>query len=116
MWEFKSKVIVMLCSLTEEEGQEACHPFWPYDEGSSAKYGKLTVTLQSETSYDSFIQRKMLIQDEKVCHFPPHSSSRRHTHHHTGSAGGSGRGCGDHTVPVARLARAREASLHWVCC
>ena len=65
MWEFKSKVIVMLCSLSEE-GQEACHPFWPYDDGSTAKYGKLSVTLQSETSYDSFVQRKMLVQDEKV--------------------------------------------------
>ena len=65
MWEFKSKVMVMLCSLSED-GHEACHPFWPYDEGSTAKYGKITVTLQSETSYDNFIQRKMLIQDDKV--------------------------------------------------
>ena len=65
MWEFKSKVMVMLCSLTED-GHEACHPFWPYDEGGIAKYGKITVTLQTETSYDSFIQRKMLIQDDKV--------------------------------------------------
>ena len=65
MWEFKSKVMVMLCSLSED-GHEACHPFWPYDEGSTAKYGKITVTLQTETSYESFIQRKMLIQDDKV--------------------------------------------------
>ena len=65
MWEFKSKVMVMLCSLSED-GHEACHPFWPYDEGGTAKYGKITVTLQSETSYESFIQRKMLLQDDKV--------------------------------------------------
>ncbi|CAI8024471.1 Receptor-type tyrosine-protein phosphatase alpha [Geodia barretti] len=34
MWEFKSKVMVMLCSLSED-GHEACHPFWPYDEGET---------------------------------------------------------------------------------
>jgi protein tyrosine phosphatase len=70
MWEFKSKVMVMLCSLTED-GHEACHPFWPYDEGGTAKYGKITVTLQTETSYDSFIQRKMLIQDDKAVQMGP---------------------------------------------
>ena len=69
MWEFKSKVMVMLCDFTED-GHEACHPFWPSNEGDSAKYGKMTVTLQSENEYDNFVQRKFLVQDEKVspCH------------------------------------------------
>ena len=65
MWEFKSKVMVMLCDFTED-GHEACHPFWPSNEGDSAKYGKMTVTLQSENEYDNFVQRKFLVQDEKV--------------------------------------------------
>ena len=65
MWEFKSKVMVMLCKFSEE-GTEACHPFWPTKEGDSAKYGKITVTLQSETSYENFFARKFLIHDDKV--------------------------------------------------
>jgi protein tyrosine phosphatase len=65
MWEFKSKVMVMLCNFTEE-GHQACHPFWPSNEGESAKYGKMTVTLQSETQYDNFYTRKFLIHDDKA--------------------------------------------------
>ena len=65
MWEFKSKVMVMLCNFTED-GKEACYPFWPDNEGSSVKYGKITVTLQSETEYDNFFSRKFLVHDEKV--------------------------------------------------
>ena len=65
MWEFKSKVMVMLCNVNEE-GQEACHPYWPEKEGESGKYGKIMVTLQSEASYGDFCTRKFFIQDQKV--------------------------------------------------
>ena len=50
MWEFKSKVMVMLCSFTED-GHEVCHPFWPNNEGDMAKYGKINVIFQSTTTF-----------------------------------------------------------------
>ena len=65
MWEFKSKVMVMLCSFTED-GHEACHPFWPNNEGDTAKYGKTTVTLQSQNSFDEFTIRKLFVEGEEV--------------------------------------------------
>lgn len=54
--------MVMLCNV--EDG--SCHPYWPEKEEESAKYGKISVTLQAETAYDDFYTRKFLIQDEKV--------------------------------------------------
>ena len=65
MWEFKSKVMVMLCNFTED-GHEACHPFWHVNEGDTAKYGKITVTLQRENSFGEFITRKILMEGEQV--------------------------------------------------
>ena len=65
MWEFKSKVMVMLCNLTED-GHEACHQFWPTNEGNTAKYGKITVTLQRESSLGDFVTRKLLMKEEQV--------------------------------------------------
>ena len=74
MWEFKSKVMVMLCNLNEE-GQEACHPYWPEEEGGSGRYGKIMVTLQAEASYGDFCTRKFFIHDEKVAPDGPPSVS-----------------------------------------
>ena len=65
MWEFKSKVMVMLCDFTED-GHEACHPFWPSNQGQSAKYGKITVTFQSYSSFEGFTMRKLLMEAEQV--------------------------------------------------
>ena len=65
VWEFKSKVMVLLCALSED-GQEVCHPFWPNNEGDTAKFGRMTVTLQSETSFGDFTSRKLLVQGEQV--------------------------------------------------
>lgn len=65
MWEFKSKTMVTLCNLTEE-GEEACHPFWPNNEGERVVYGAVAVKLQATTSYDQFIVRKFVLQDSKV--------------------------------------------------
>ena len=72
MWEFKSKVMVMLCRFTEE-GHKACHPFWPSREGESAQYGHMVVTFQSETDFGGFITRKLFVKEEQmlvclVCH------------------------------------------------
>ena len=67
MWEFKSKVMVMLCDFTEE-GHEACHPFWPNNEGESAKYGKITVTFQLEHSFGDFTTRKLLVERRQEEH------------------------------------------------
>ena len=57
--------MVLLCAFTED-GQEACHPFWPNNEGDTVKYGRMTVTLQSETSLGDFTSRKLLVQGEQV--------------------------------------------------
>ena len=65
VWEVKSKVMVLLCSFTED-GHEACHPFWPNSEGDTAQYGRMTVTLQSQTSLGDFTSRKLLVVGEQV--------------------------------------------------
>ena len=57
--------MVMLCSFTED-GHEACHPFWPNNEGDMAKYGKTTITLQSQNSFDEFTIRKLFVEGEEV--------------------------------------------------
>ena len=65
MWEFKSKVMVMLCNLNEE-GQDACYPYWPAKVEQTIKYGKVLVTLTSQNSDDSddYAIRKFTIQEE----------------------------------------------------
>ena len=65
MWQYKSKVMVMLCAFTED-GHEACHPFWPYNEGDTARYGKINVTLQSETLIGNLISRALLMEGEQA--------------------------------------------------
>ena len=85
IWEFKSKVIVMLCK-TEGDGevceegdnaflavmcyvpiQEACYQYWPEKVGSELMVGKLTVTLKSEEVVKENIVRQLEIKEEKVC-------------------------------------------------
>ena len=65
VWEFKCRVILMLCPLTEE-GLESSHCYWPTKEGESVSYGKLVVTFQSVVSYDVFQMRKFNIKEEKA--------------------------------------------------
>ena len=65
VWEVKSKVMILLCSFTED-GHEACHPFWHNSEGDTAQYGRMTVTLQSQTSLGDFTSRKLLVVGEQV--------------------------------------------------
>ena len=67
MWEFKSKVIVMLCNMMEE-GEEACYPYWPTRERQTVKYGNIIVTLMSSEieSADDYIIRKFTIQDHSM--------------------------------------------------
>ena len=57
--------MVMLCNFTEE-GHEACYPFWPSNEGEAAKYGNITVTLQSENSLGDFTTRKLFVEGEQL--------------------------------------------------
>ena len=66
MWEFKSKTMVTLCNQNED-GQEACYPFWPINENEKVSYGSVAVTLQSTTNYDQFLIRKYMLHDNKVC-------------------------------------------------
>ena len=66
MWEFKSRTIVLLCNMVEE-GQEACHPYWPSKENETIKYGGIAVTLQSKAAYGDFSVRKFNIHEDKVC-------------------------------------------------
>ena len=65
MWEFKSKVIVML--YNEEEG--TCYQYWPEEEEEYIEYGRVNVILQSQTSYGDFLTRKFFIYDKEVCFF-----------------------------------------------
>ena len=65
VWEVKSKVMILLCSFTED-GHEACHPFWPNSEGDTAQYGRMTVTLQSQTSLRDFTSQKLLVVGGQV--------------------------------------------------
>ena len=64
VWEFKCRVIVMLCHLTEE-GRESSYCYWPTKEGESMSYGKLVVTFQSVVAYDVFQMRRFKIKEEK---------------------------------------------------
>ena len=70
VWEFKSKVMVMLCNLMEG-GQEACYSYrcWPAKEDQMVKHGKVLVTLNSLNSQnsadsDDYVIRKFSIQEE----------------------------------------------------
>ncbi|CAI8052146.1 Receptor-type tyrosine-protein phosphatase S [Geodia barretti] len=65
MWEVKSNVMVLLCAFAED-GHEACHPFWPNNEGDTAWYGRVTVTLQSEILMGNFVSRTLLLEGDQV--------------------------------------------------
>ena len=65
MWEVKSNVMVLLCAFAED-GHEACHPFWPNNEGDTAWYGRVTVTLQSEILMANFVSRTLLLEGDQV--------------------------------------------------
>ena len=68
--EFKSRTIVQLCN-TVEEGQENCQMYWPTKEGEPVEYGRIKVTLQSETTSGGYVIRKLHICNERVlcaCH------------------------------------------------
>jgi len=65
IWEFKSKSIVMLCKMVEDN-RETCYPYWPTMEGEAVKYGKVVVTMQSTAGYDDFSVRKFNVQEDKV--------------------------------------------------
>ncbi|KAL5486501.1 hypothetical protein EMCRGX_G018989 [Ephydatia muelleri] len=51
VWEFKCRVIIMLCPLTE--GHESSYCYWPTEEEMAASYGSISVTLQSQL-YDGY--------------------------------------------------------------
>ena len=70
VWEFKSRVIVMLCSLTEE-GHESSYCYWPTQTGEPQLYGGITVTLQSETFDGHLVVRELYVQEEQVSYLPP---------------------------------------------
>ncbi len=59
--------MVTLCNLTEE-GEESCYPFWPTTEGEEVKvkYGKIIISHKSQTSYDQFVVRKFLLNEDRV--------------------------------------------------
>ena len=65
MWEFKCKVIVMLCHLTEE-GRESSYCYWPIEEGSAVSYGSISVTLESTQSFEAYKIRKFTVTKDKV--------------------------------------------------
>ena len=66
IWEFKSKIIVMLCNILEDN-QEASYPYWPTKVEDNEKYGNITVTMQSKATYGEFSVRKFNLQEDKVC-------------------------------------------------
>ena len=65
VWELKSRVIVMLCPLTEE-GHESSYCYWPIKTREPQLYGGITVTLQSETIDGPLVIRKLYIYKEVV--------------------------------------------------
>ena len=69
IWEFKSKAIVMLCNLVEDN-QETSYSYWPTKEEQSEKYGNITVTMQSKTVYGDYSVRKFSLQEDTVCGAP----------------------------------------------
>ena len=66
IWEFKSKAIVMLCNMMEDN-QETSYPYWPTKEEETIKYGKIVVTMQSKAAYGDFGVRKFNLREDKVC-------------------------------------------------
>eukprot|EP00731_Ephydatia_muelleri_P025777 Em0017g860a len=65
VWEFKCKVIIMLCHLTEE-GRESSYCYWPIEEGSAMSYGSISVTLESTQNFEAYKIRKFMVMKEKV--------------------------------------------------
>ena len=63
--EFKNRCIVQLCNNVEE-GMEKCYMYWPTKEGEPVEYGRMKVTLQSETQSGDYIIRKLLVCNERV--------------------------------------------------
>lgn len=63
--EFRSHSIVQLCNDVEE-GTEKCYMYWPIMEGEQIQYGRVNVTLQSETPIGDYIIRKLCISNESV--------------------------------------------------
>ena len=63
--EFKNRSIVQLCNNVEE-GMEKCYMYWPTKEGEPVEYGRMKVTLQSETLSGDYIIRKLLVSNERV--------------------------------------------------
>ena len=61
VWEFKCRVIVMLCPLTEE-GRESSYCYWPTEEEMAVSYGSISVTLQSQLLYDGYEVRTFNIR------------------------------------------------------
>ena len=53
VWEFKCRVIVMLCPLTEK-GHESSYCYWPTEEEMAVSYGSISVTMQSQLVYGSY--------------------------------------------------------------
>lgn len=82
---YKSRCIVLLCNLRENEAvseaidisgacttsnhclhaQETCHPYWPQQVNETMAFGKLTITLQSEEDYGDYCLRKIELTENK---------------------------------------------------
>lgn len=72
IWEFNSRAIVLLCKVMEE-GEEKCYLYWPPQTGEEAKFGMLTVTLQSKEQCHDYVVRKLHVC-KKMVQWCVHSS------------------------------------------
>ena len=72
VWEFKSRVIIMLSPL-KEEGCESSYCYWPTQTGEPQLYEGITVTLQSETFDGHLVVRELYVKEEQIIylHVPP---------------------------------------------
>eukprot|EP00731_Ephydatia_muelleri_P019021 Em0011g1061a len=61
VWEFKCRVIIMLCPLTEK-GHESSYCYWPTEEEMAVSYGSISVTLQSQLLYGGYEVRTINIR------------------------------------------------------
>ena len=60
-------VVVMLCGCGEGSGGvEMCTPYWPMPAGTTANYGKFSITSESIDENNEVIQRALSISDIKV--------------------------------------------------
>uniref|UniRef100_A0A8C5QNL7 Receptor-type tyrosine-protein phosphatase C n=1 Tax=Leptobrachium leishanense TaxID=445787 RepID=A0A8C5QNL7_9ANUR len=64
IWEQKSTIIVMV-TRCEEGNRNKCAQYWPTEEGDSAMFGDIEVTMREEKFFPDYISRKLHITHKR---------------------------------------------------